>query len=105
MAITKKIIQNQLSKVNTLIDAYYLFERTDETTAGAIADRLYYEVDLLISGAIDWIRRYKNNANAIEILKNLDSELREHSDVPALVLNIADRSINFIESFMFNKNA
>ena len=103
MAITKNILTKQIKRIETLNGAYNIFE-DDKRTSNAILEKTIDEVDLLIAGAIDWIKRYRSNKNAIQMLNNLESELNNLDEVNIVVLNIAVRTIDFINYYIFDKN-
>ena len=92
MAVTKKILRNQTDKVQELINDYASLE---------VTEKLEDNTNLLLSGSISWINRYRPNKNAIEILKELDSKLLMAEE--SSIVDVAKRTVEFIDFYVFDK--
>ena len=100
MAVTKKILRNQITKVEGLINDYTSLEASD-VEASEVAEKLADNVTLLLAGSISWINRYRPNKNVHEVLKKLDYELLGVEEA-SVVLDVANRSVKFIEYCVFD---
>lgn len=102
MAVTKKILRNQITKVEGLINDYTSLEASD-VEASEVAEKLEDNTTLLLAGSISWINSYRPNKKVVEILKKLDSKLLM-AEESSVVLDVANRTVNFVEFCVFDKD-
>jgi len=102
MAVTKKILRNQITKVEGLINDYTSLEASD-VEASEVAEKLEDNTTLLLAGYISWINSYRPNKEVVEILKELDSKLLM-AEEGSVVLDVANRTVKFVEFCVFDKD-
>ena len=102
MAVTKKILRNQITKVEGLINDYTSLESSD-VEASEVAEKLEDNTTLLLAGSISWINSYRPNKEVVEILKELDSKLLM-AEEGSVVLDVANRTVKFVEFCVFDKD-
>ena len=100
MAVTKKILRNQITKVEGLINDYTSLEASD-VEASEVAEKLADNTTLLLAGSISWINRYRPNKNVIEVLKELDYKILGVEE-GSVILDVANRTVNFVEFCVFD---
>lgn len=104
MAITKNTLRKEIDRVETLIGAYDIFEYSDKRTSNVILQKLNQELKLLITDATAWIEKYRDNQNAINTFNRLESEHENLTEVNVVVLNLAVRTIDFVNYYIYDKN-